>query len=275
MIKKNWIVYIGLLGLLASGCTIKTETPPEGEQVQQPLGEVVEPPQVEFEEPTQPQMPGVNVSGLIPQTPPNNVNVVVGRDDPFALMPVQPIISIDPEKVKETQKQQAETAIPKVPPIPTPPQGAQKRPEVITPAPTQQGQKPGTGTTQPTGDQTARELPLLTPDGREFSPTLPALPDPALAREVSVTGVIDVAGVPQVILQAPGEPSSRYVKTGDYLSGGQVLVKRIEMNRGSVPVVVLEQFGIEVTREVGQPVELAPEKPETPTASLPSFDPNS
>jgi hypothetical protein len=117
-----------------------------------------------------------------------------------------------------------------------------------------------------------------------FSPTLPALPEPALAREVSITGVIDVAGVPQVILQAPGEPSSRYVRAGDYLSNGQVLVKRVEMNRGSVPVVVLEQFGIEVTREVGQPVEPVTEEPETPTASvpslpsvrsLPSFDPNS
>jgi hypothetical protein len=34
MNKKNWIIYLGILSLLAGGCTIETETPTTGEQAQ-------------------------------------------------------------------------------------------------------------------------------------------------------------------------------------------------------------------------------------------------
>lgn len=263
MNSKTWMIYIGLLGLLMGGCTIGTETPsPEGEQVQQPAPTPEEPPKV-FEE--VPPEPRVDVSGLIPQTPPEKVNLVVGRPDPFALMPIQPTISIDPEKAKEKAAD-----VPKVPPIPGVPQPNAKTNPTPNPQ-TQQGQTPGNGSVIPGTGEITREIPRLTPDGKPFSPTLPALPDPALAREVTITGVIEVAGVPQVILQAPGEPTSRYVRVGDYLSNGQVLVKRVEMNFGSVPVVVLEQFGVEVSRGVGQPAEPSSDQQEMPTASLPSL----
>jgi hypothetical protein len=53
------------------------------------------------------------------------------------------------------------------------------------------------------------------------------------------------------IVNAPNEPSSRYIQEGQRLAGGQVLVKRIETNR-SEPVVVLEQYGVEVVRAVGE-----------------------
>jgi hypothetical protein len=82
-------------------------------------------------------------------------------------------------------------------------------------------------------------------------PALPPLPEPTLARAVEVTGVIVVAGVPQAIVKAPNESTSRYVQAGQRLSNGQVLVKRIEVNSGSEPIVILEQNGVEVGRAVG------------------------
>jgi hypothetical protein len=85
-----------------------------------------------------------------------------------------------------------------------------------------------------------------------FEPLLPNLPEPELARSVEVTGVIQVDNLTQAILKVPTEPATRYVQAGQLLSNGQVLVKRIEMNEGSSPVVVLEQYGIEVNRKVGE-----------------------
>lgn len=46
---------------------------------------------------------------------------------------------------------------------------------------------------------------------------------------------------------------SQYVRVGQRVSNGQVLIKRINM-RGSEPTVVLEENGIEVSRPVGAPV---------------------
>jgi hypothetical protein len=45
---------------------------------------------------------------------------------------------------------------------------------------------------------------------------------------------------------------SQYVRAGQRIANGQVLVKRIDL-RGSDPVVVLEENGIEVFRPVGAP----------------------
>ncbi len=82
----------------------------------------------------------------------------------------------------------------------------------------------------------------------------PPIPDPALARAVEVTGVVLVGSNYQAIVKAPNEPTSRYVTAGQRLSGGRVLVKRIE-NQGSEPVVVLEEDGVEVIRSIAAPSE--------------------
>ncbi len=82
----------------------------------------------------------------------------------------------------------------------------------------------------------------------------PPIPDPALARAVEVTGVVLVGSNYQAIVKAPNEPTSRYVTAGQRLSGGRVLVKRIE-NQGSEPVVILEEDGVEVVRSIGAPAE--------------------
>ncbi|BAZ06363.1 hypothetical protein [Calothrix sp. NIES-3974] len=80
---------------------------------------------------------------------------------------------------------------------------------------------------------------------------LPPTPQPETARAVVVSGVVMVGNQAQAIIKVPNEPSSRYVQVGDRLSNG-VLVKRIEMNAGSDPVVIFEQFGIEVAKMVGE-----------------------
>ncbi|MEE3717755.1 hypothetical protein V2H45_13520 [Tumidithrix elongata RA019] len=70
------------------------------------------------------------------------------------------------------------------------------------------------------------------------------------AEAVNVLGTIEMAGTRFAILTAPGDTTSRYVKAGQRIAGGLVLVKRIEMSYGT-PFVVLQQSGVEVTRAVG------------------------
>ncbi|NEQ98469.1 MAG: hypothetical protein F6K30_17410 [Cyanothece sp. SIO2G6] len=110
------------------------------------------------------------------------------------------------------------------------------------------------------------EFDPLDVDGDPLLPELdpiaapPPPPEPLTARAVAVTGVVQIGTVPYAIVNAPNEPHSRYVRSGQLLSNGQVLVKRIELFPGVAdPVVVLEEFGIEVNRQVGD----NPEAPDT------------
>jgi molybdopterin biosynthesis enzyme len=88
------------------------------------------------------------------------------------------------------------------------------------------------------------------------------LPNPTLAKAITVTGIVQIGSSRQAIVRSPLEPSSRYVSPGQRIANGQVLVKRIEV-RGSEPVVVLEESGIEVVKFIGQPAELAPTTPDS------------
>ncbi|MBW4518915.1 MAG: hypothetical protein KME16_04325 [Scytolyngbya sp. HA4215-MV1] len=92
----------------------------------------------------------------------------------------------------------------------------------------------------------------LFPPGNTSLPTLPPAPQADLAKEVEITGVVKVAGVAQAIVKAPNESTSRYVRVGQRLSNGQILVKRIEMYEGADPVVILEENGVEVAKAVGE-----------------------
>jgi hypothetical protein len=93
-------------------------------------------------------------------------------------------------------------------------------------------------------------LPQVVPNPTLVS-VLPPPVQPELARAVLVTGVVLVGKEPQAIIKVPNEPTSRYVQAGQRLANG-LLVKRIEMNEGSNPVVILEQYGMEVARTVGE-----------------------
>ncbi len=105
----------------------------------------------------------------------------------------------------------------------------------------------------------AQVLPKVLPQVVANPTLVSVLPPPAqpeLARAVIVTGVVLIGREPQAIIKVPNEQASRYVQAGQRLANG-LLIKRIEMNEGSNPIVILEQYGIEVARMVG----------ETPTGS--------
>jgi hypothetical protein len=106
----------------------------------------------------------------------------------------------------------------------------------------------------PGGDGSSKPVPV---PAEPLKP-LPPIPDPSLAKAVEVTGVVVIGGIPRAIVKAPNEPTSRYVTAGQRLSNGQVLVKRIEVNSGSDPVVILEQSGVEVSRAVGDKPSASP-----------------
>jgi hypothetical protein len=92
---------------------------------------------------------------------------------------------------------------------------------------------------------------LNAPGDKGLKP-LPPLAEPKLAQAVEVTGVVTIGGITQAIIKAPNEPTGRHVEVGQRLSNGQVLVKRIEANAGSDPIVVFEENGQEVSRGVGE-----------------------
>ncbi|MDS3861189.1 hypothetical protein RIF25_10265 [Thermosynechococcaceae cyanobacterium BACA0444] len=89
--------------------------------------------------------------------------------------------------------------------------------------------------------------PSALPPGRV--PAAP-LPPPKDAQGVQLFGVAVVGGIPQAIIQAPGEVVSRTVRVGDTLANG-VRVTSI-LAYGSNPAIVLEQFGQQVTVGIGQ-----------------------
>jgi molybdopterin biosynthesis enzyme len=77
--------------------------------------------------------------------------------------------------------------------------------------------------------------------------------------------VIQIGNVPYAIVNAPNEPTSRYVREGQSLANGQVIVRRIDALMPE-PIVVFEQFGIEVTATVGQGGPATPDA--SPTAAV-------
>ena len=121
-------------------------------------------------------------------------------------------------------------------------------------------------------DKTATSTPNL-PDTNLPPAIPPAPPDTTLANGVMVMGVIQIGEQTQAIVQVPSEATSRYVQVGQRLSNGQVLVKRIELTPGLEPIVILEQYGVEVSKAVG---EQSPnqEQQTTPTAILPLPSPS-
>ncbi|MGJ3249182.1 MAG: hypothetical protein ACFE0I_24295 [Elainellaceae cyanobacterium] len=173
---------------------------------------------------------------LIASTDPNQraANVRRDRADPFALLPTTPTVEVPQEE-------------------PQPQRPAPSQPTTSSPS-----------RTSPPG--ALAPIPELVP--RNTQPSPPPPPQPNLARAVEVSGVVQIGSVPYAILNAPNEPHSRYVRSGQRLSNGQVLVKRIEVIPGLEPVVILEENGIEVVREVTGPRET-----ETATATTESTNP--
>ena len=104
----------------------------------------------------------------------------------------------------------------------------------------------------------------------------PPPPDTKAAEGTKITGTVEVSGTVYVILTAFGEPTSRYVRAGQLVSNGRVLVKRIDTN-AEPPIVVLQQNGVEVFRAVGQQVVASTDTtaaaPTAPTTVQPTTPP--
>lgn len=139
------------------------------------------------------------------------------------------------------------------------------------------GSQPGNGTngngsvsTPPVAQDNG--IPFPPPDESSFPPPLPSIPEPDLARRVAVSGVVQIGEQLQAIVQVPNEGTSRYVRVGQRLSNGEILVKRIEMSPGIEPVVILEQFGVEVAKAIGE--QSASDSPDaaSPTPTPPPPD---
>jgi hypothetical protein len=201
-----------------------------------------------------------------------------GRQDPFALLPLPPVPVVSPDAATSTA---APRPVPQVRTLPgnapvasrpntTP--ASTRRPSG-TPARSGQPGRTTTAGARPGGTTTTRGATPIRPGTvpQVVPPSiaaLPPLPQPALAQAVEVSGVVQVGEQAQAIIKAPNENTSRYVSVGQRLANGQVLVKRIEMNEGSDPIVIFEQYGIEVAKRVGEKVQ-----PTTGTPTAAIFNP--
>lgn len=91
-------------------------------------------------------------------------------------------------------------------------------------------------------------------------PPPPPPPDTTIADGIEVSGVVQVGHEKQIIVKVPTEPTSRYVKIGQRLANGKVLVKRVDLKIGADPVVIFEQSGVEISKEVGSKPTTTEEK---------------
>ncbi|MDJ0675887.1 MAG: hypothetical protein QNJ36_10980 [Calothrix sp. MO_167.B42] len=192
-------------------------------------------------------------SNLIELTNPKEREAVVskGRSDPFAKIDGQ-IVPILPNRtgVKIAKK--------RVPVLPTLVNLQKKPRKVIQRSKPANKPKPTNKTVIAAATQKKpkltpvlpKVLPQVVPSPKLVS-VLPPPPQPTLAQAVSVSGVILIGKEPQAIIKVPDESTSRYVQVGQRLANG-LWIKRIEMNEGSEPTVILEQYGIEVAKMVGE-----------------------
>ncbi|MBD2293180.1 hypothetical protein H6G06_06690 [Anabaena sphaerica FACHB-251] len=271
---NSQITAAAILTLAIAGCTIGDT--PEATQTPNPAST----PQVEAQKPAEKAPFGDPV--VSPKTTqalsPNNPGLIEstkgdvradlvqkGRPDPFAEI-VKPIL---PPMSSGMQQRE----VPKLPPLPIQPiqpqtgQPGQTRQRGQTGSPRQPQTNPAqVGQNGKPGSKSAilpKPKPPLTPvlpkvlpqviAKAPIKPLLPPPPQPEAAQAVLVSGVVLIGREPQAIIRVPDEPTSRYVQAGQRLGNG-VLIKRIEMNRGSEPIVIFEQYGIEVAKKVeGKP----------------------
>lgn len=278
MRQVSLIAWVSMLALALAGCPASDEgggtssspsspTPVASAPPPQPAPKATPPFANPLATPQQQPFNTVPISGL-QRTPPPDARVrqtSKGRTDPFAAVPVQPEVTVspNPNAGRVPGEPRPIPNIPQLPPLRSAPPrrgvtpNRSSQPKAL-PSPQQQANRPGgvPGTNNP-----------LPPPPPPFIPQLPQLPEPTVAQGIAITGVVQVAGIPRAIVKVPNEPS-RSVTVGDRLANGQVLVKRIEMNRGPTPVVILEQYGVEIAKQVGESPVGAPGAG-SPTASLP------
>lgn len=239
-------IRLGSLGLvslgLLSGCGIvpvvssrAVSKAPPGNPVmvaQQPVHRQnfpnpLQPPQ----SPTVPPVP----EGIPLTVPEDQAAAQIGdRPDPFAALPVTPIVTQVPPSPPTADPVPVPSAA-SDPPIPQVP------PTVMT-------------SIAPSAPANAAPPVSAAPPAIATAPSAPAPPPPqpsiALAQAIQITGVVQIQNHTSVIVQVPNESTTRSVAVGEYLANGEVLVKRIE-TQGLEPRVVFEQNGREVIKAIG------------------------
>lgn len=256
--RKSKILIAAIITVAIAGCA--TEDTPQAENPNPtPTAAPVAKAPVKAESFSNPVV-SPNASVKVASTTPNliqltngteRVNIVTqGRLDPFAQIIGQPIAGMSASTPART--------VPSLPPLPpgARPQGVNPKNKVTSATNKTKliAKAPRVPSLMPV---LPKVLPQVVPNPTLVS-VLPPPAQPDLARAVVVTGVVIVGKEPQAIIKIPDEIASRYVQAGQRLANG-LLVKRIEMNAGSNPIVILEQYGIEVARMVGEaPVGATP-----------------
>ncbi|WP_449420962.1 hypothetical protein [Phormidium nigroviride] len=156
------------------------------------------------------------------------------------------------------------STVPQLPELNPPPLGIRRAPGLGTGGPL----PPIPVAARPLGVPDLPELPVdkrppqwvdPNPPRQRPGPAIPPPPDTGIASGIEVSGVVKVGNEIQVIVKVPTEATSRYVKVGQRLGNGQVLVKRVDIKPGQDPVVFLEQSGVEIAKVVGEkPVKSDP-----------------
>jgi hypothetical protein len=183
-------------------------------------------------------------------------NISTGRADPFAqvnpsLIPANPVRVVPVSNRASALNRDPALNLPALPNAPTIAIGspsaspAQRlgRAPAFTPLPA----PPITVPASPDTNRVPSGLPSL---NAPVSVPVPPVSKTALAEAIEITGAVQVQNQWMIIVKEP-DSTSRYVKVGDRLANGQVMVKRVMVNPGSDPIVVLQQNGQEVTRPVG------------------------
>jgi hypothetical protein len=145
------------------------------------------------------------------------------------------------------------------------------RPSATSPRPRPTAQQ--TVTTPPSQVSRAQTLPVVPVASTQPLPPLPMLPTPVVPGsipqitqevavaptapvlqspidQIAITGVAQIGDAVSVIVRESTGASSRHVKVGGMLAGGQVRVKSIDTSSAE-PVVVLTYNGQDYTRTVG------------------------
>ncbi|MEM7066624.1 MAG: hypothetical protein AAF572_26100 [Cyanobacteria bacterium P01_B01_bin.77] len=179
-----------------------------------------------------PNSPTVVARDLIQSTDPNErtIGVERTRSDPFAGLTI-PLVPPQPIEVEGDAK------------------GAGGRAATRSQAASANSGSSGASGATTSGSAATLERPSVAEVRRVESSrpeiaVLPEIPQPTTAKAVRVSGVIQIGGAPYAIIKAPDE-IERYVRQGERVAGGRVLVKRIDTGSAE-PRVILVENGIEV-----------------------------
>jgi hypothetical protein len=242
--KKNTLLFMVLL-LLLSACTsgegnqqADENELPDLEQRQQPEAKDQPEQTSDLSSNQQGQVPVSSVPpGIIPSTDPDERRKEIsrGKNDPFSVIPITPNIIYSPSTQPKTKTPPGEV------PGSVKPNGTMVPPKVVL---AQDDTSAGAycGTREFQEGSTAS-----IPSG------LPGL-QPNEARGVLLAGVMQANGTNLAIIKTDDIDYEYSVSEGSYIANGQVLVKRIN-SQAREPSILLEQYGKEVVRRLGEEPE--------------------